>query len=98
MPLLLDLGVAINTQNGDGFTPLHVAAMWGREVSVRLLLERGADPAISDDEEMTPLDYSESEGESSIVVHSSHMKPSELLIQLCSKFVTNRLLICTLTQ
>ena len=54
--------MAVNTQNGDGFTPLHVAAMWGREESVRLLLERGADPAISDDEDMTPLDYSENEG------------------------------------
>ena len=65
LSLLLDLGVAVNTQNGDGFTPLHVAAMWGREESVRLLLERGADPAISDDEDMTPLDYSENEGECS---------------------------------
>ena len=68
MSLLLDLGLAVNTQNGDGFTPLHVAAMWGREESVRLLLERGADPAISDDEDMTPLDYSENEGECSIIV------------------------------
>ena len=52
----------VNVQNGDGFTPLHVAAMWGREESVRELLERGADPEISDDEGMTPLDYAESEG------------------------------------
>ena len=55
--------MSINSQNGDGFTPLHVAAMWDKEECVRLLMERGADPAISDDDEMTPLDYSESEGE-----------------------------------
>ena len=53
----------VNTQNGDGFTPLHVAAMWGREKCVKLLMEKGADPVISDNDEMTPLDYSESEGE-----------------------------------
>lgn len=52
----------MNARNGDGFTPLHVAALWGREGSVRLLMERGADPAISDNDDMTPLDYSESEG------------------------------------
>ena len=61
--------MAVNSQNGDGFTPLHVAAMWGREESVRLLMERGADPVISDDENMTPLDYSESEGECRFLPH-----------------------------
>ena len=62
LSLLLDVGVSVNAQNGDGFTPLHVAAMWGQEESIRLLMERGADPVISDDDEMTPLDYAKSEG------------------------------------
>ena len=52
----------MNARNGDGFTPLHVAALWGREGSMKLLMERGADPAISDNDDMTPLDYAESEG------------------------------------
>ena len=29
---------------------------------MKLLMERGADPAISDNDDMTPLDYAESEG------------------------------------
>ena len=62
LSVLLDLRVSVNTRNGDGFTALHVAAMWGREGSVRELLTRGADPLIRDYEEMTPLDYAESEG------------------------------------
>ena len=54
--------MAVNAQNGDGFTPLHVASMWGRDECARQLMERGADPDISDDDEMTPLDYAKSEG------------------------------------
>ena len=52
----------MGARNGDGFTALHVAAMWGREGSVRELLGRGADPIVCDNEDMTPLDYAESEG------------------------------------
>ena len=59
---LLDRGVQINARNGDGFTALHVAAMWGRDGSLKQLLTRGADPHILDNEEMTALDYTESEG------------------------------------
>lgn len=61
--VLLDRGVEVNARNGDGFTALHVAAMWGREESVRQLLDRGADPVVCDDEEMTALEYAESEGQ-----------------------------------
>ena len=77
--LLLDQGVGVNTQNGDGFTPLHVAALWGREGCARLLLEREADPAISDDDEMTPLDYALSEG---LYIHSCHVPMSAQLLQV----------------
>ena len=33
----------VNRFNPDGFTPLHLAAMFGRDDTVRALLERGAD-------------------------------------------------------
>lgn len=60
--ILLDHGANIDWQNAEGFTPLHVAALWGREEAVRLLLEEGADPAICDEDELLPVDYARSEG------------------------------------
>ena len=64
--VLLDFGGvsrAVNTRtSGDGLTPLHVAAIWGREECVQLLLENGADPVITDMDDMTPLDHAQSEG------------------------------------
>ncbi|CAI7992108.1 Ankyrin repeat and LEM domain-containing protein 1 [Geodia barretti] len=62
LTVLLDRGVEVNARNGDGFTALHVAAMWGREGSLRQLLSRGADPLIVDNEDMTALECAEGEG------------------------------------
>ena len=87
--LLLDQGVGVNTQNGDGFTPLHVATLWGREGCARLLLERGADPAISDDDEMTPLDYALSEG-----VYNTLIMCSILVQLLHPRYTLTFLLLC----
>lgn len=36
-------GADLHTPNGDGFTPLHLAALFGRSDTVGVLLERGAD-------------------------------------------------------
>ena len=64
----------MNARNGDGFTALHVAAMWGREGSLRQLLSRGADPLIVDNEDMTALECTEGEGQSntSLIPHPIH--------------------------
>lgn len=64
--ILLDHGANINWQNADGFTALHVAAIWGRGEAVRLLLEEGADPTICDEDKLLPVDHARSEGE---VIH-----------------------------
>jgi len=49
----LDLTV-INTKDGDGQTPLHYAASCGHGHVVKLLLESGADPSISDSDGFLP--------------------------------------------
>ncbi|MHA6620222.1 ankyrin repeat domain-containing protein [Pseudonocardia sp. DLS-67] len=55
---LLDAGMDVDTRGWSGFTPLEQAAMHGRAEVVRLLVERGADPAdrAFDEEGPTPLD------------------------------------------
>ena len=43
-----------------------MAALWGKEEAVRLLLEEGADPAMCDEDELLPVDYARSEGTKAI--------------------------------
>ena len=54
--VLLDAGADVNAQGEGGFTALHAAAQNGDEALVRLLLERGADPALANDRGETPRD------------------------------------------
>ena len=53
---LLEHGAAVNQKatfggatHGQGITALHLAAQYGHLAMVRLLVERGADPAIRED-------------------------------------------------
>lgn len=46
---LLDAGVDINAPGGQSIRALHQAAFYGHEEVVDLLLERGADPTLTDD-------------------------------------------------
>lgn len=41
----------------DGLCPLHIAAIWGREKIVKMLLDHGADLDIKCDEGQTPINY-----------------------------------------
>lgn len=54
----LDAGMAVDTPGWSNFTPLDQAVMHGRELSVRLLIKRGADlhDCAFDDDGPTPLD------------------------------------------
>ena len=62
LSLLLARGAIVNWQNNDGLTALHVAALWGRAEPIRTLLQHGADPGISDIDDLLPVDLAREEG------------------------------------
>lgn len=64
--------VTIRSRNGDGDTPLHIAAFAGNRHVVRLLLEAGADIHAKGDLSTSPL-YN--------AVSARHVQVSELLLQ-----------------
>jgi ankyrin repeat protein len=57
---LIKKGAFVSAQNGDGETPLHIAAKYNHLYAARLLLESGAKVMPKDNEGKTPLDYAES--------------------------------------
>jgi len=54
--LLLDSGADVNGRGEGGFTALHAAAQNRHDALERLLLERGADPALTADDGRRPAD------------------------------------------
>ena len=54
--MLLDAGADIHATHSSGNTALHFAAFVGNAEIVRLLMERGADPAVRNSENRTPAD------------------------------------------
>ena len=66
--LLLDRGVVVDTQNRLCQTPLHKAFGGSPDEDViKLLLDRGAAIDAKDSEGKTPVDYSKSDRDSSIM-------------------------------
>jgi uncharacterized protein len=55
--LLLELGVPVDAPSPNGSTPLMLAARYGAEASVELLVTRGADLKRRNDKQMSPLDF-----------------------------------------
>ena len=53
---MLDAGISVNERQGrNGQTPLSVAAIYGKTTVARLLLERGADTALANQDGNTAL-------------------------------------------
>lgn len=62
LALLLDRGAAIDAQAANGATALMMAASYGSEDSVVLLLARGANPKLADLRNQTAADYARGSG------------------------------------
>ncbi len=60
--LLLERGAAIDAESPNRTTPLMMAARYGTEAAVRLLLARGADPRRRNDLGLTAADFARSVG------------------------------------
>lgn len=45
------------SENVGGVRPLHLAAMWGYDLTVKLLLYHGADASLRDENNLSPVDY-----------------------------------------
>ncbi len=60
--LLLDLGARIDARAPNGNTPLMMAANFGDEESVRLLLKRGADKRLLNDRKQGAADLARASG------------------------------------
>ena len=59
--LLLTHGADVNPINRDGFTPLHLAAYWGQELTIPMLLENGADINLAGNKGEKPIDLAKTE-------------------------------------
>lgn len=55
--LLLDRGADVNAASPNGSTPLMMAAQYGAEASVKLLLERGADAKVRNQRDLRAADF-----------------------------------------
>lgn len=64
--------VTVGTRNGDGDTPLHIAALWGDRHAIMLLLEAGAEIDAKGDMSNTPLYYA---------VMGDHVLAAEALLE-----------------
>lgn len=62
LALLLDKGAPVDARSPNGTTPLMMAARYGSEQSVDLLLARGADPSARNERQLSAADFARQGG------------------------------------
>lgn len=62
LKLLLDKGAAIDARSPNGTTPLMMASRYGNEDGAYLLLERGADAKLRNDQKLSAADFARTGG------------------------------------
>ena len=62
LTLLLDKGAAIDSRSPNGTTPLMMAARYGDEQGAHLLLARGADARLRNDQNLSAADFARTGG------------------------------------
>ncbi|WP_334135920.1 ankyrin repeat domain-containing protein [Tepidimonas sp.] len=65
--LLLEAHAYIDAESPNGTTPLMMAARYGREEVVRLLLEEGADPTLRNRLGLTAIDFAQQVSRQSVI-------------------------------
>lgn len=74
---LLDSGISPSERSADGLSPLCVAAFWGHEQAVALLLERGADVNITNNGTLwTALHCAAFQGHGKVVMELMEARPN----------------------
>ncbi|HNY10886.1 MAG TPA: ankyrin repeat domain-containing protein [Candidatus Wallbacteria bacterium] len=68
MARMLDEGkLNVNGKDGDGWTPLISASVFGNADAVKFLLDHGADPDIRDNKGMTAFDHARKRGRNNVI-------------------------------
>lgn len=65
--LLIERGAEIDARSPNGTTPLMMAAQYGSEDSVAVLLNRGADPALRNQKDLRAVDFAKLSGRAPLV-------------------------------
>ena len=73
--LLIERGAEIDAASPNGSTPLMMAAQYGSEDSVRLLLERGADASKRNQRELRAVDFARLSGREPLVKRLEQAAP-----------------------
>ena len=73
--LLLDRGAVVDAEAPNRSTPLMMAARYGKEDSVRLLLARGADPKRINDANMSAADFARGAGREALAAELAKSSP-----------------------
>ncbi len=72
--LLIERGAAIDARSPNGSTPLMMAAQYGSEDNVYLLLERGADPTLRNERDLGVVDFARLSGREPLIKRLEAMR------------------------